>query len=137
MLPQKFHVDHFDFTYKDAGTTIFKQKMQHFLKLSRFYGEFIENECTNNGKIASKQCDLWIGQTIALKDTFERLLHTHPIIHMAHNNQSNKVAKIRNRYNQVPHLTQDTNGKVTNSRKTPQTRAKRSALSQQVTTKHI
>ena len=24
---------------------------------------------------------------------------------------SNKVAKIRNRYNQVPHLTQDTNGK--------------------------
>ena len=48
-----------------------------------------------------------------------------------------KVAKIRNRYNQVPHLTQDTNGKVTNSLKTPQTRAKRSALSQQVTTKHI
>ena len=45
-------------------------------------------------------------------------------------------AKIRNRYNQVPHLTQDTNGKVTNSQKTPQTRAKRSALSQQVTTKH-
>ena len=32
--------------------------------------------------------------------------------------QSNKVAKIRNRYNQVPHLTQDTNGKVTNSQKT-------------------
>ena len=24
-------------------------------------------------------------------------------------------AKVRNRYNQVPHLTQDTNGKVTNS----------------------
>ena len=48
-----------------------------------------------------------------------------------------KGAKIRNRYNQVPHLTQDTNGKVTNSQQTPQTRAKRSALSQQVTTKHI
>ena len=46
-------------------------------------------------------------------------------------------AKNRNRYNQVPHLTQDTNRKVTNSQKTPQTRAKRSALSQQVTTKHI
>ena len=46
-------------------------------------------------------------------------------------------AKIRNRYNQAPHLTQDTNGKVTNSQKTPQARAKRSALSQQVTTKHI
>ena len=26
-----------------------------------------------------------------------------------------KGAKIRNRYNHVPHLTQDTNGKVTNS----------------------
>ena len=51
--------------------------------------------------------------------------------------QVSKVAKIRNRYNQVPHLTQNTNGKVTNPQKTPQTRAKRSALSQQVTTKHI
>ena len=48
-----------------------------------------------------------------------------------------KGAKIRNRYNQVPHLTQDTDGKVTNSQQTPQTRAMRSALSQQVTTKHI
>ena len=47
--------------------------------------------------------------------------------------QVSNGAKIRNRYNQVPHLTQDTNGKVTNSKKTPQTRAKRSALSQQVT----
>ena len=26
-----------------------------------------------------------------------------------------KGAKIKNRYNQVPHLTQDTNGRVTNS----------------------
>ena len=50
-------------------------------------------------------------------------------------NKISKGAKIRNRYNQVPHLTQDTNGKVTNSQQTPQTRAKRSALSQQVTTK--
>ena len=48
-----------------------------------------------------------------------------------------KGAKIRNRYNQVPHLTQDTNGKVRNSQQTPQTRAKMSALFQQVTTKHI
>ena len=59
------------------------------------------------------------------------------IVHSGLQDESNKVAKIRNRYNQVPHLTQDTNGKVTNSQKTPQTRAKRSALSQQVTTKHI
>ena len=46
-----------------------------------------------------------------------------------HTIKVSKVAKIRNRYNQVPHLTQDTNGKVANSQKTPQTRAKRSALS--------
>ena len=29
--------------------------------------------------------------------------------------RESKGAKIRNRYNQVPHLAQDTNGKVTNS----------------------
>ena len=34
-----------------------------------------------------------------------------------------KKAKIRNRYNQVPRLTQDTNGKVTTHNKTLQTRA--------------
>ena len=33
-------------------------------------------------------------------------------VHMAH---ESKGAKIRNRYNQVLHLTRDTNGKVTNS----------------------
>ena len=58
-------------------------------------------------------------------------------VEMTHSFKVSKGAKIRNRYNQVPHLTQDTNGKVTNSQQTPQTRAKRSALSQQVTTKHI
>ena len=31
------------------------------------------------------------------------------------NMKVSKGAKFRNRYNQVPHLTQDTNGKVTNS----------------------
>ena len=46
--------------------------------------------------------------------------------------KESKGAKIRNRYNQVPHMTQDTNGKVINSQQTPQTRAKRSALSQQM-----
>ena len=33
-------------------------------------------------------------------------------------------AKIRNRYNQEPHLNQDTNGKVITSQKTSQTRAR-------------
>ena len=31
------------------------------------------------------------------------------------NTKVSKGANIRNRYNQVPHLTQDTNGKMTNS----------------------
>ena len=48
-----------------------------------------------------------------------------------------KGANIRNRYNEVKHLTQYTNGKVTNSQLDQQTRAKRSALSQQATTRHI
>ena len=47
-----------------------------------------------------------------------------------------KGAKIRNRYNQVPHLTQDTNWKVTNLQLDTTIEAKRSALSQQVTTRH-
>ena len=57
--------------------------------------------------------------------------HTHLLFFRLYDGSDLKVsngAKIRNRYNQVPHLTQDTNGKVTNSQKTPQTRAKRSAL---------
>ena len=61
----------------------------------------------------------------------------HQDLHFLLRQKQSKGAKIKNRYNQVPHLTQDTNGKVTNSQQTPQTRAKRSALSQQVTTKHI
>ena len=48
-----------------------------------------------------------------------------------------KGAKIRNRYNQVPQLTQDTNGKVTNSQLDTTNKPKRSALSQQETAKHI
>ena len=36
------------------------------------------------------------------------------IIH-SNSKKVSKGAMIRNRYNQVPHLTQDTNGKVTNS----------------------
>ena len=82
-------------------------------------------------------------QSIIMENTLIKLTLHDETKKRAHDSQivrakeSNNVAKIRNRYNQVPHLTQDTNGKVTNSQKTPQTRAKRSALSQQVTTKHI
>ena len=45
-----------------------------------------------------------------------------------------KTAKIRNRYNQVPHLTKDTTWESSKTTITSQTRAKRSALSEQVTT---
>ena len=47
-----------------------------------------------------------------------------------------KRAKIRNRYNQAPHLTQDTNGKVTTSQLDITNESQKSALSQQVTTRH-
>ena len=47
-----------------------------------------------------------------------------------------KRAKIRNRYNQAPHQTQDTNGKEKYYKYSSQTRAKRSALSRQVATRH-
>ena len=48
-----------------------------------------------------------------------------------------KDAKFRNRYNQVPHLTQDTNGKVTNSQLATTNESHEVSLSQQVTTRHI
>ena len=55
---------------------------------------------------------------------------------MKEQNQNNirKAAKIRNRYNQVPHLTQDTTWESKHN-KTLQIRAKRSVLSQKVTTR--
>ena len=40
---------------------------------------------------------------------------TYPIAALKSFIKVSKGAKIRNRYNQVPHMTQDTNGKVTNS----------------------
>ena len=51
--------------------------------------------------------------------------------------RESKGAKIRNLYNQVPYLTQDTNGKVTNSQLDTTNESQGSALSQQETTKHI
>ena len=53
---------------------------------------------------------------------YELFTHCEPLI----SSQSSllkvsKGAKIRNRYNQVPHLTQDTNGKVTNFKLTADT----------------
>ena len=41
-----------------------------------------------------------------------RMFEPHCVVSLS---KVSKGAKIRNWYNQVPHLTQDTNGKVTNS----------------------
>ena len=85
----------------------------------------MEGDCTNNPED-------WNNKSIELKwrETFKGR-------HSAQTKQIEvkKGAKSRNRYNQVAHLIQNTNGKESHS-KTPQTRAKRSALSQQVTTRH-
>ena len=51
--------------------------------------------------------------------------------------QVSKGAKIRNRYNQVPHLTQDTNGKVKKNSQLDATNESQEALSHKVTTRHI
>ena len=41
--------------------------------------------------------------------------HNSPVVQRGKRKKVRKRAKIRNRYNQVSHLTQDTNGRVTNS----------------------
>ena len=49
-----------------------------------------------------------------LQEVLEAIYADTTVIHILTGKVS-KDAKIRNRYNRVPHLTQDTNGKVTNS----------------------
>ena len=51
--------------------------------------------------------------TLYMKNVFTDLYADDTTIYRI--SKVSKCAKIRNRYNQVPHLTQDTNGKVTNS----------------------
>ena len=99
-------------------------KVSKGAKIRNRYNQVPHLTQDTNGKVTNSQ-----------KDTTIESREVSPF--PAGDHKVRKGAKIRNRYNQVPHLTQDTNGKVTNSQKTPQTRAKRSALSQQVTTKHI
>ena len=48
-------------------------------------------------------------------DLTSLLVWDHIVCNLGFLRKVRKRAKIRNRYNQVPHLTQDTNGKVTNS----------------------
>ena len=66
--------------------------------------------------------------TVCNFSTVEKFILSNQLQFRLVSSKVSKGATIRNRYNQVPHLTQDTNWKV---------RAKRSALSQQVTTRHV
>ena len=50
----------------------------------------------------------------AKSDLVTILSMANPAVLFEYHLKVSKGAKIRNRYNQVPHLTQDTNGKVTN-----------------------
>ena len=59
--------------------------------------------------------DLKIYSCITDKNIWDFILGQKFLSHQCYRTKVSKGAKIRNRYNQVPHLTQDTNGKVTNS----------------------
>ena len=50
-----------------------------------------------------------------MKNTYNLKQIVGPSIYQKCRSKSKKMAKIRNRCNQAPHLTQDTNGKVTTS----------------------
>ena len=50
-----------------------------------------------------------------LNDCFSQFETQSLYVYIPHVTEVNEGAKTRNRLNQVPHLTQDTNGKVTNS----------------------
>ena len=63
-----------------------------------------------------KNCTIWciLGPILALKILLFLLFFGsfNFFLNVAFADKVSKGAKIRNRYNQVPHLTQDTNGKV-------------------------
>ena len=61
-------------------------------------------ECKGNGPFFP------VHNSFRRQNSYSAIFEVRPYIYKVSNG-----AKIRNRYNQVPHLTQDTNGKVTNS----------------------
>ena len=52
---------------------------------------------------------------LPIKQAYSRMLQLQTAYNILNQYKVSKGAKIRSRYNQVPHPTQDTNGKVTNS----------------------
>ena len=74
----------------------------------------------NVSKYAAKQTNIWKyssqGNSIQTNNIQANLVsETDWLKSYRLRHQSNKGCKDQDRYNQVPHLTQDTNGKVTNS----------------------
>ena len=53
--------------------------------------------------------------SVVVHQTVEPIIYQYIVQHYLEVSKVSKGAKIRNRYNQLPHLTQDINGKVTNS----------------------
>ena len=76
--------------------------------------EIIRNKRKMVGNLKVCTC---ICQLFTILD-FQNWYQMKVVIVLLHSSQINKIrkrAKVRNRYNQEPHLTQDTNGKVTTS----------------------
>ena len=69
-----------------------------------------------HGNYAERTNCFIYGQTVEIRTRQYFTMHVPKILKMnMYILKVSKGAKIRNRYNQEPHLTQDTNGKVTNS----------------------
>ena len=92
-----------------------------------------------NGIVRKRQRDPQHNQSKAISSLFfsKMIAKLERIPRSTPQNNVSKGAKIRNRYNQVPHLSQDTNGIVTNSQLDTTNESQEVCLSQQVTTKHI
>ena len=75
-----------------------------------------ENEVNVQGyKLKQPNLLLHFSSQKIINETESRLLFLDKYRPTLNRTKVSKGAKIRNRYNQVPHLTQDTNAKVTNS----------------------
>ena len=89
--------------------------------LMKYLAAFLEWSCYRRCDFVenfTKSAQFWY-QNVPLVLTKKRVYTLYVSYHKQRSycssNHVSKGAKIRNRYNQVPHLTQDTNGKVTNS----------------------
>ena len=91
-----------------------KKKMFQFCLIARFlyFGHYaFSYDCAAGNQMH----DLYNELTTWLKINFLKCISCFYTLGNCTQYKVSKDAKIRNRYNQVPHLTHDTNGKVTNS----------------------